>query len=61
MEELLKIFKNLEKQLKEEKVESKAWQTKIKKLEKKIVSLVVDPKDPKPMQSILDEKQNPNY
>ena len=57
MEELQKNFKNIQKQHKEEKAENKGWKTKIKKLEKKIVSLVVDPKDPKLVQGILDENE----
>lgn len=42
----------------EEKVLKNAWKTKFKKVEKNIISLRVDPKDPKPVKSILDEKEN---
>lgn len=57
LKKLCKKIKNLEKQLKEEKVENKAWKKNINMMEQNIVSLGVDPKYPKPIHSIIDEKE----
>ena len=49
--------KRLEKQLKKEKVMSRAWQTQVKSYENELIVAGVQPKEKQSVKKLLDEKE----